>query len=506
MSAENTADFLRRFQVACDDELLEPAFVLLRGKMAFQKGWKELRPSLEEAIEHLERSPDHNVGIQPASLGCVVLDCDEGDGPEAAAEAAGEALVCVAPSSSGNPKKGHVWIRCTGAGSVGNGKFRVEDAIGSIAEGDLRSSGGQVMLTDGALAMLAERLPNGGHRWTPDDFRGIARSTSQVVDADFDPGAGMDVDEDRLPAELLERLKEPSLPERYRELHHIGCRFKQLGYSFNSTLDFISPFVQSWPSEDAKFEGAEMERHLAMVWRKAKTAGDDFADLEEGSDPGSGVVAGPSQEQAVGRQMTTSLTTGRENKAGDTISNAYEALKGSGLQPAFDELKQRVVFRADRLAWDESYGRELNENTLRLLRAFLVQMHAENRYEPSKENVHEATMTIAYQYKFNPVLDYLDGLKWDGVSRVESLFPRYFAVADDALSRAVSRCFMVAAVRRQRRPGCKVDTMPVLKGPQRVGKSSGLRELFGGDWFSDATLGDLNSKDAILGLQGIWAH
>lgn len=199
----------------------------------------------------------------------------------------------------------------------------------------------------------------------------------------------------------------------------------------------------------------------------------------------------------------------RANKSGtaaDDFTNAITAVTGSGLELAFDELKQRVVFRARQLPWDEAYGRELNDHTARMIRLALIEQHRGLRYQPSRENVFEAAMTIAYLVKFNPVTEYLNRLEWDGVERVGRLFPSYFATEDDAFSRAVSTCFMVSAVRRQRRPGCKVDTMPVLKGRQGAGKSSGLRALFGADWFSDASLGDLGGKDAALGLQGIWVQ
>ena len=204
--------------------------------------------------------------------------------------------------------------------------------------------------------------------------------------------------------------------------------------------------------------------------------------------------------------LSRGLKVGRNSVAPDTIANAIIAVVRSPLMPAYDELKQQVVFKAGQLPWDEEYGRTLDDNTVRLVRHYLIAKHQGNDYQPSKENVWEAVTTLAYEHKFNPVLRYLDGLEWDGVPRVERLFPGYFGVADSDFARAVSRCFMVAAVRRQRRPGCKFDTMPVLRGPQGGGKSTGVRHLFGDDWFSDAETGDLKGKDAALTLQGVWAQ
>ncbi|MBA4227699.1 MAG: hypothetical protein C0456_13810 [Hyphomonas sp.] len=191
-------------------------------------------------------------------------------------------------------------------------------------------------------------------------------------------------------------------------------------------------------------------------------------------------------------------------KAADTIENAFAAVAESGLRPRLNEFKRSVVF--ERPAWDASFGTEVTEDTLRLVRELLIVQFGHLAYSPSRENVSEAVMTIAYKDKFNPVTDYLDGLTWDGVRRIDGLFPAYFRTTDGAYERAVGQAFMVGAVARARRPGCKRDEMPVLKGRQGAGKSTGLRVLFSDAFFSDAELNDLRNKDAAIGLEGTWLH
>ena len=76
--------------------------------------------------------------------------------------------------------------------------------------------------------------------------------------------------------------------------------------------------------------------------------------------------------------------------------------------------------------------------------------------------------------------------------------------AHRALRQAQSTSIMLSAVGRILSPGLKVDTMPVLVGPQGLGKSSAIRALVpNGDWFSDTPI-DLRSKDAYLSLDGKW--
>jgi predicted P-loop ATPase len=51
-------------------------------------------------------------------------------------------------------------------------------------------------------------------------------------------------------------------------------------------------------------------------------------------------------------------------------------------------------------------------------------------------------------------------------------------------------------------PGCKVDTVPILEGPQGSRKSTAIKTLFE-PWFSDE-LADLGSKDSAMQARGVW--
>jgi hypothetical protein len=192
--------------------------------------------------------------------------------------------------------------------------------------------------------------------------------------------------------------------------------------------------------------------------------------------------------------------------APDTFENALCAVTKAALNPAWNELKQCVEFRAVDLPWPEHYGRVLTDHVLRLARHYLLRQFQGVAYSPGKDHLLEAVMTLAYQNKFNPILDYLAGLKWDGTLRLERLFSDYFKCGDDSYTRAVATCFMIGAVRRQQHPGCKFDTVPIIHGKQGWGKSTGIRALFSSPWFSDAEMGNLADKDAPMKLRGIWVQ
>lgn len=106
------------------------------------------------------------------------------------------------------------------------------------------------------------------------------------------------------------------------------------------------------------------------------------------------------------------------------------------------------------------------------------------------------------KHSFHPIKGYLNGLLWDGEKRVETLFIDYLGAEDNSYVRVVAKKILTAAVARVMDPGCKFDNMPVLAGPQGIGKSTIIKKL-GKDWFSDS-LTTVNGKEAYEQLQGVW--
>lgn len=505
---------LEQFFAAAARQGYNPAFVLLKDKKPCQKNWPELRPTVKQAIAHLKRNPSRNaIGVQPASLDHVVLDCDEGDGPEVAAEMLseryGDVVACETPSTSGRADRGHVWVRCDDAAAVGNWKFKLQDGIDEVL-GDMRSTGGQVRLNDDALLVLIEmlRASDGLEEETPiSTFRELRTSTTVEIDSNFDRESGGDVSEDVL-AVLADRLEGPDGGTRHEHFFALAADLKKSGVSFDASLELLSHHAPLWPTDqgddDGKYAGAEAERHLAMAWSKLPqpiAAADDFDDDLEPENDAQETVKQPALRPTYQRGLKVT-----KNRASDTYTNARAGIYKQGLRPAYNELKQTVTFLGD-INWPENYGRELTDHTVRMVRDLLIEAYQHVDYQPTKDNVYEAIMSMCYESKFHPVLDYLNSLEWDGVPRCSELFTKGFPCVDD--KRYLRECgvrFMISATARARRPGCKVDTMPVVCSPQGSLKSTGVRVLFGGDWSSDAAIPDLKSKDAAIVLRGTWCQ
>jgi predicted P-loop ATPase len=131
-------------------------------------------------------------------------------------------------------------------------------------------------------------------------------------------------------------------------------------------------------------------------------------------------------------------------------------------------------------------------------------MQREWNYAFSRETVEQALVAEAERQRFHPVCDWLSGLRWDGKQRLKTWLVNAFGAPNEAYHAAVGEKWLIAAVKRVRRPGCKFDHSAVFEGAQGLGKSTVLRTLFGDAWFSDAAPHDLASRDAALSLMGVW--
>lgn len=120
----------------------------------------------------------------------------------------------------------------------------------------------------------------------------------------------------------------------------------------------------------------------------------------------------------------------------------------------------------------------------------------------SKEKFNHALNQCAAKNRFNPVVDYLNNLKWDGVRRLDTLFIDYLGAADTPYTRAVTRKSFTAAVARAMSPGAKYDTMTVLNGGQGIGKTSVIQKM-GKFWFTNS-IETFEGKEAAELLQGVW--
>lgn len=118
------------------------------------------------------------------------------------------------------------------------------------------------------------------------------------------------------------------------------------------------------------------------------------------------------------------------------------------------------------------------------------------------DTVNKAIEIVARDLTFHPIVDYLRELEWDGAARLDTWVCRYLGVVETPYSKAVGAKFLISAVARVMRPGCKADCALILEGRQGIQKSTAMRTLFQ-PHFSDE-ISELGSKDAAMQMNGVW--
>ncbi|MFT9377007.1 VapE domain-containing protein [Komagataeibacter saccharivorans] len=175
---------------------------------------------------------------------------------------------------------------------------------------------------------------------------------------------------------------------------------------------------------------------------------------------------------------------------------------------AWDEFACRsMVTRAPPPAFDGAppppgpYPRAMDDMDVALVQAYMQRAYG---LPVSRAVAEQASRTAAGLCRRHPVREWLDGLRWDGTPRLATWLHHALGTVDDGYHAAVGTRFLAASVRRVREPGCKFDYVPVLEGPQGMGKSRLLAALFSPPWFKDDLPRDLGDKDAAQGLLGVW--
>ena len=119
-----------------------------------------------------------------------------------------------------------------------------------------------------------------------------------------------------------------------------------------------------------------------------------------------------------------------------------------------------------------------------------------------KEKIADALTAVLTRHSYHPIRDYLNGLTWDGVPRLDRIIIDYMGAEDNELNRAMSRKHFVAAVARVFNPGCKYDYCLIMSGAEGIGKSTLLR-IMGGRWFNDS-ITTLEGKEGMEQLRRAW--
>ena len=165
---------------------------------------------------------------------------------------------------------------------------------------------------------------------------------------------------------------------------------------------------------------------------------------------------------------------------------------------AYNDFNFRLAILKD-LPWrKKEQGKVWNDTDDACMRNYMSTVYGIQ----GSNKIFDACTEVFMKHHFHPVRDYINGLKWDGVKRAETIWVDYLGAKDTHYVRTVTRKHLVAAVARVFEPGCKFDNVIILCGPQGIGKSTMLKKL-GREWFSDS-MTTVQGKEAYEQLHGVW--
>ena len=142
----------------------------------------------------------------------------------------------------------------------------------------------------------------------------------------------------------------------------------------------------------------------------------------------------------------------------------------------------------------------LNETDLNYLMLYLEDKYALT----SEKKIQKAISIVADCNRYHPIRDYLNSLEWDGTERIRYALPRFLGAEESEYTYEALKLFMLGAISRVFKPGCKFEVMLCLVGGQGAGKSTFFRLLAVRDeWFSDH-LKKLDDDNVYRKIQGHW--
>ena len=184
-----------------------------------------------------------------------------------------------------------------------------------------------------------------------------------------------------------------------------------------------------------------------------------------------------------------------------TMKNAMAAILHMGIDCRYDRFHRRNVLGGHVM---QQYGVDtLVDDAVIHARNMIRDLYG---WDPKKENVQDALETLCKQQQFDPVLDYLDGQRWDDVPRIDNWLTAYLGAEPTEFNRQVGRIALIAAVRRARMPGAKFDQILVLESIEGKGKSSAIEILAGEENFSDQTILNVDDRKQQELTEGVWLY
>lgn len=235
------------------------------------------------------------------------------------------------------------------------------------------------------------------------------------------------------------------------------------------------------------FAAKDKRVRVLLTKESQASAGADFSDIDDQDD------ADQDNDWMAGLDYT------RAGKIASTSKNIIHILENDPKLAGhiWHDLFTGFDLVSGGLPWDRKATQWGNRDDANL------RVYLEENYEVTgKDKIKDAKDAVLTRHRRHPIREYLNGLTWDGVPRLDKLIIDYVGAEDTLLNRAMTRKHFTAAVARIMTPGCKYDYCLIMTGPEGIGKST-LLATMGGDWFNDS-ITTTEGKEGMEQLRRAW--
>jgi hypothetical protein len=125
--------------------------------------------------------------------------------------------------------------------------------------------------------------------------------------------------------------------------------------------------------------------------------------------------------------------SGKERKPKPTVANARIAINALGIDCRYERFHDKLLVGGHPIG---QYAGEFSDHACLVLRRIIGDQFD---FDPLRAHTFDAAVQLCLQNSFDPIGDYLDGLKWDGRKRVDTWMSDYLGAEDTELNRAISR-------------------------------------------------------------------
>ena len=237
------------------------------------------------------------------------------------------------------------------------------------------------------------------------------------------------------------------------------------------------------------FAAADKNVRVTLTKERRANAESDFEGIEISTD----------ETPDVNTEWMAELDYDRKGSIKSTAKNIIHILENDPLLSGhlWHDLFSGFDLVKGGLPWDRKATQWGNRDDANL-RIYLE----ENYGVTGKDKIKDAKDAVFTRNRVHPIRDYLNGLTWDGVPRLDTLIVDYLGAADTVLNRAMTRKHFAAAVARVMNPGCKYDYCLIITGAEGIGKST-LFAVMGGEWFNDSLV-TMEGKNGMEQARGGW--